>query len=430
MHDFILVSAFYAIPLIAAVVVFFTAPRKIAFFSPVFLFLIYHIVFSAGSSLHVYFETSSARPVLVPTFFAVCYAAGAVLASSLFARFFRYRERILIYGLNESDKSLSKMIVVAGVLAIVLYYYMSGVVPMAELFSSSDRGMHEARRAITYAHRDAEVRYFGQGYFKVVFSVFLPIAVATLAINRRLTHGDWSVYYLLILLVILAQALSGQIWPAMLCAAFFVITLLAAGSYRLKKEKSIYKSSLKLMFIFLSLVAIFFAFRWIQYIGGRIFSTGVFESAFERLFFVKHAWLYVLFPAEHDYRLGMTWINDVLGFLPGSREMFAYEVHHLVNGGAWGFTMYPSIFASAYVNFGVLWGGFALGLMAFVVQSTFFTLLRRASEPFFLVLATYFTTYQMYAAKADITSVVFPYLVIGLLLLAYKANGVIREKVK
>lgn len=433
MIDFIYIFIFVLLHLLAVLVFFYAGKRRLMFFSPVFLFVVYHSFFSAPSGVQVYLETNDIRPLFVPAFFVVFFTMGGVVTGASLSRYVN-DSRVISSSVTPSEGILLNLFVIFGVAGVVVYYALSGIVPLAELFDGSG-GMHEARRAITYAHRDGDVKYFGQGYLKVLFSTLLPLGVGGLAVNHYIRFGKWGRYSIYMFAVVMVQSLSGQIWPAMLCSVLFVFIFLCAKTYSSgSTTTSVYKIGGNLFLIFFALIAVFFAFRWLQSMGGREFSSGIFQSAFDRLFFVRHAWLYVIFPDDEPFRWGATWLNDLSGFLPGAKEMFAYEVHHIVNGGGWGFTMYPSIFASVYVNFGWFLGCVWVFFLGVLLQAVYLFLIHKSRGPLLFVLMVYFSVYEMYSAKADITSIVYPLLVVFLLGLMAKmlefflySTGVVKE---
>src|SRR5690606_16355943 len=88
-----------------------------------------------------------------------------------------------------------------------------------------------------------------------------------------------------------------------------------------------------------------------QMLQGRVFDNFVLDTV-RRIYHYVQAPLYDIFPDKEPFRYGETWVYDLMGVLPGSIQSFSYEVHHLVHGSKWGFTLSPGIVASSYINFG------------------------------------------------------------------------------
>src|SRR5690606_24995666 len=89
-------------------------------------------------------------------------------------------------------------------------------------------------------------------------------------------------------------------------------------------------------------------------------------------------------------------------------------VHYILHGGAWGFTAAPGLFASAYVNFGML-GVLILFFACFITYNTLYKRLVTSAYVEDKVFGIYLTVSFVIALSADITSIILPPLLIYLL---------------
>jgi len=218
------------------------------------------------------------------------------------------------------------------------------------------------------------------------------------------------------ILFIIIGALNGQIWIPLQIAAFFVMVATAWVVFfspfpSSKKIRMVGKYGMTLFLLSLIFVLIF---RYVQYLSGRMFEDLLF-STIKRIFYCPQATLFVMFPEEQPFRLGLTWLNDLKGILPGSMQSFGYEVHHLVYGGAWGFTLAPGLIASAYVNFSMP-GVYLTFLIISLVYSLGYRKLIGSRSVIDIILAVYLSFTFAINLSADFT----PYIVSLLFIIIVK----------
>jgi hypothetical protein len=257
-----------------------------------------------------------------------------------------------------------------GILAVIVMFRQLGNVPLLIGLSGivGDTGdvlMHEARRMNTAAHREGTVGYFGQGYLKFLYQVIAPIAVCALLLSHtsgRHGKGAQAAVGSLIGFFLIAGALNGQIWIAAQLAILFGATGLIAYVFR-SRHVSMTALAIRAAGVYGMLLLAIAGFRRLQGVQGRTGLASPMQDVLQRLYGYPQVKLFEYFPEREGFRLGATWLHELGGILPGLQESFAYEVHAIVHGGGWGYTLAPGMVASAYVNFGFA-GVFATALFA------------------------------------------------------------------
>jgi hypothetical protein len=300
--------------------------------------------------------------------------------------------------------------VLLSVPAVVLTYAMLGRIPLfigmgSLCFGGGDISMHAARQMNTLLHKSGDTFYFGQGYLRQIYTVVSPVfLVALLVFDRLRPHGSKSQFiFAAMVFLVLAAALNGQIW-----VAADVILLFIMGKYfvALSSRGKINGFSLigRGILVYIFLVGFVFAYRYLQFIQGRAFND-FFLDTIGRLYSAGGVELFGIFPSSEGFRYGATWLNDLSGMLPGSIESFSYEVHYLIHGGAWGFTLSPGIVASSYVNFGFI-GVFGVAFCFTWLFTLIFSRLINSRSAVKIAIAIYISHRFTMAMPGDITSYV------------------------
>jgi oligosaccharide repeat unit polymerase len=271
---------------------------------------------------------------------------------------------------NGASKSVALFFIVLGIFSVVVTFYMLGRIPIlygfqALLGAESAMGMHQARQFNTLEHALGNVRYFGQGYFRTIYTVVSPAFVVLYYLQSHFEGRKKSIVSsIFMLLFVFFGAMNGQIWLSLQVAILFLLAIVyARGEFFDSSQLALIKF---VVGAYLTALLFIFLYRYLQFLGGRSMVDGVFFSTINRIFTYPAGKLFSIFPSSESFRFGETWINDLAGILPGSSQSFSYEVHYLVYGGDWGYTLAPGIVASSYVNFGyvgVLSTSFFLNLL-------------------------------------------------------------------
>ncbi|KAA0911327.1 hypothetical protein [Pusillimonas sp. ANT_WB101] len=322
--------------------------------------------------------------------------------------------------------------ILVGGLAILFTFAMLGRVPLFYLFqdmlgSGAEISMHAARRMNTLEHHSGDTIYFGQGYFRLIYQTIAPIFIAVLYVRASNAVQSLKLVRFLILLFCIGASLNGQIWTVANMGIFFIavklsIPYLFSSSPPPSPARLIKRGAVALLGIF----AFIFMFRYFQTLSGREFDNFLLNT-FRRIYSEDVSELFSLFPNPNPYRYGSTWFNDILGFLPGSRQSFSYEVHYLLHGGGWGFTAAPGLIGSAYVNFGML-GVFFTFIFSFLIFNLMYWRLVNSNYAHKRVLALYLSISLALAISADLTSVILPIIVVTLLNLLISTTSAIFKR--
>lgn len=308
--------------------------------------------------------------------------------------------------------------------AVAFTFYMFGRFPLfiglsGLLGSDVDISMHTARQMNTLEHRVGDTVYFGQGYLRQIYVVVSPVFLTALYIYWRRNGFPVrrNTVLLLMFLFVVAAALNGQIW-----VAIHVMLLFFMARYYLVIAKGAGGNNFKIVFrglgAYFFLIFFVFSYRYLQFLEGRQFES-FFFSTIRRIYSAGGVDLFGIFPSQEGFRYGSTWLNDLAGMLPGSIQSFAYEVHYLVHGGNWGFTLSPGIVASSYVNFGFL-GVFFAALIFTSIFYYLFSVLVRSDSAIKLAICIYLSRQFMLAMPGDMTSYVVSLMTALLIYLAYE----------
>lgn len=306
------------------------------------------------------------------------------------------------------NKQIFLFFVFLSVPSVVFTFYMFDHVPLFVGLSSltgfeSDISMHAARRMNTLQHRSGDTVYFGQGYFRIIYTVVSPVFLVALLVYSRVAKylNCNRLIVLMMFFLVFSGALNGQIWIAAQLLLFFFMAycyLLIIDGRGVKKVSIIWKGILSYAFI----LTFVFLYRYLQFTQGRHFDN-FFLDTLLRIYSFPSIDLFGIFPSQEPFRYGSTWLNDFKGLLPGSIQSFAYEVHYLVHGGAWGFTLSPGIVASSFVNFGYL-GVFFVGLTFTTIFTTIFMRLIESRSAIRISIAIYISYSFALAMPGDIVS--------------------------
>lgn len=324
-------------------------------------------------------------------------------------------------GYQNGNYKLFMFFVFASIPAVIITFSMLGRIPLftglgSALGDVSDMSMQQARRMNTLEHRDGDTFYFGQGYFRQVYAVLSPVflvAAHILVYSTQDTRKKRVILFMKVFLIF-ASALNGQIWISATVILLFSMGSMAA-TYK-KKDKSF--SNIKIIkngFIaYVFIILFIFLYRYFQYAQGRHFENFLSETL-SRIYLPGAIEIFDIFSKNMPFRYGSTWLNDLSGMLPGSTQSFAYEVHYLVHGGAWGYTLSPGIVASTYANFGFI-GIFIASLVITTIFNTIYYNLITSNGAIYIAVAVYISHSFTLAMPGDISNYVIS-LVTGLLII-------------
>ncbi len=391
--------------------------------APGTLFLCCYGLFMVPGDMAVALEAGSIRPIVVPITSLFAFALASVLVSpAVMTRRLGIGRASGIQLFRDAGVAWAFFgVMVVGFGAVVAYYALIGVVPLwhgVRAIVSPEAAavsMHELRRQITPGHRFGNVPYIGQGYFRAIYFNLLPLAVIWFAAKDSLSLGSIRPRTkVLVALAVGVNFLDGRIWMGIQVMALvgFALLHLKLGSRNPRGAAAVgrllrWAGGTTIM---LSSVAV--AYRYVQHISGRA-TDNIIETVAARVFLLPSGRLYMLFPEPYRFRWGGTWVSDMMGFLPGTRQSFAYEVHQIVYGSGWGFTLSPTMIGAAWVNFGYMGTLCMVPLLAVLVGLTYRSLedVPGASG---IVLRTGFATGVGFSALGDLTSLVMTYAVLGI----------------
>lgn len=291
--------------------------------------------------------------------------------------------------------------------AIFLMFMMLDRIPLLigvkSIFGFGDVTMHAARQMNTLGHRSGDVSYFGQGYIRQIYTVVSPVFLIALLVYNSARNNKNGNIYLMLLVLLLATLMNAQIWLAVhLLILFFMAKFYIVSSREYGfNSVLIFRNGVLGYFV---LVGFVFILRYMQYLQGRYFDD-FFLDTIQRIYSSGGVELFSIFPDYQPLRYGATWLNDLSGILPGSVESFSYEVHYLVHGGSWGFTLSPGIVASAYVNFGFV-GVFFTAFFISLLFVVLFQYLIYSRQVISIALAIYLSRQFMLGMPGDIGSYV------------------------
>lgn len=426
-EDNVVVAVFgVSAAVMSCVLALLAAPRRFAAISPVFLFALYYTVRTVPGNIAVGIELDTLRVILVPSLGLVMLAVGGIMGNAFGLRGRERSGQQSLGALRIYRRPLvfARVFIIAGLAACAVYFYMSGAVPLwygvSDLLGlgGAPSSMHAARRAITAGHRDGEVAYFGQGYLRAVYFQFMPIGVLLLALSRRLRHGSYGTGVVIIgVVTLLVQLLSGQRWPVMQVGILFVVSTVVFSARLQKHSRGMFGQVLngRTIAAIALLLLLFVGFTGMQRVSGRTsVDASIATDIINRVSVSRTGLLYQIFPFEQPFRYGSTWVNDMRGFLPGLTRTFRYEVHQLIHGGSYGYTLSPTLFGSMYVNFGIPGIIFFSLMLGFIVQVVGMAL-ALSTHLSDIVIYGYFASGMMFASTSDMTSVVFVLLVTAFL---------------
>ncbi len=376
--------------------VFKSYHKEVLYLSPSFLFLLYYIAFRYFADIDLYRQTGRIEIIFYPFLAMLSLGLGSIVQyyashQPMFSRSMVINERLVI------------IFSIIGVIAVMIYYSLSGTIPILHglQMTDSEMNMHEARRSITYAHRHGQVNYFGQGYFKYFYLTILPITSFYLYFNSRVRGKKNLLFLILLIYACISQVLDSRLIPIGRFFIFFYITYILIQNRFLKKVG--FSQIIRTAVIFVAIVYFLFLFQS----SVRREAEDVGSAFINRLFLIPTGKLYILFPDIMAFRNGSTWLNDFLGFLPGASENFRYEVHEIIHGSSHGFTLSPTVFGSIYINFGVTGILLIPFFIGYVVNAVGAFLLKHDSV-MALILYSYFISNIMYSSVSDIVTVVLP----------------------
>lgn len=225
---------------------------------------------------------------------------------------------------------------------------------------SAQAVVYRGRQLLYYIEED----YFGQGFFDFVRVAFLPYVATLFATHMLITRSliARTMGVLSVLGASLGLLALGQRWPLL---SYFMILWLLMYHWLPKRALriSVVWGSISICMFFIGTV-----------LTGRYHGTGdiwidlpeILESMAYRVFeasLIPTRKAYALFPSVLDFKYGETWINDLMGYLPGPQPNFSVEYARLL-GDSWGSAPLTA-FGEMYVNFGAL--GVAIGSILYGV---------------------------------------------------------------
>lgn len=389
--------------------------------APAFLFPAVYLVTVYSGDVSVAVANQDLRPALIPAVGIFSWAVGSALTSPAgMRRSFVFNTRLTHGPVGPMALRVTAWVIVAlGFSSVIGYFALIGVIPLWEgvrglaTGSLEASGMHDIRRRITPGHRMADVRYIGQGYWRVFYFRLLPIGIALLWLLRKANTRDSLLTACLMVSCVVVNLLEGRIWMGVQVASFFFLLMITASTFResgmsakaLRRAISIGGTGLAGLILMASV------YRYLQFLSGRAFAD-FWGNLFQRMFMLPSGHLFLIFPDRESFRLGTTWLSDIRGFLPGTHRSFAYEVHELVHGTGWGYTLSPTVPGALYVNFGALGvvaGMFTLGVFVGLV----FRSLRRLTHPLGLVTGTTFAVGIAFSVLGDLTTILMTLIVVG-----------------
>lgn len=361
---------------------------------------------------------------------------AGVITSLLFIGIINTRKRSKLNNnitLTSGNITIFYFFIIIGILSVIFTFTMLGRIPLLYAFSSlfetsNSLGMHEARQLNTLNHKSADTIYFGQGYLRQIYSVISPIFCVALFFKNEFSNNRKKINLFLFFLFTLFGALNGQIWLSVQIMLYFIIAYIFTKQFINKNKNLAYKSILNSIKIYCILIFFIFSYRYIQYIQGREFEN-FFIDTLNRIYGYGSAKLFEIFPNQQQFRWGSTWLNDLSGFLPGSIESFAYEVHYLIHGGAWGFTLSPGIIASSYVNFGT-YGVFIAAILITLLYTFFYLTFTINPTPLKLALAIYISCNFALGIPGDIGTYFITLLTAFSVAITYKCLDIFSKKKK
>lgn len=341
--------------------------------------------------------------------------------------FFRRRHPASVYRpawFYEGNVPAYYTFVIIGIIACVFTFFMFGRAPLllaveSMISGGGDLTMHKARQMNTLEHRYGDTVYFGQGYLRQIYAVVSPIFCSALYLYYKLRRRckPPKAVILSMTAIVIAGAMNGQIWIAAYIIVLFILTKFYSESVTDPSQstsalirKGIYAYSFLVIFVF--------SYRYLQYLQGRYFEN-FFYDTLNRLYTYEVAPLFTLFGDIFPFRYGSTWVNDLMGILPGSSQNFTYEVHYLVTGAAWGFTMSPGVVASAYVNFGYT-GVIITATSLTALFTAIYNKLVRSSQIICHALAIYLSFSFATGVPSDLQQYVTALITIGCVYVAYR----------
>lgn len=378
-------------------------------FSPTVIALIYYIVrvYPGTVDSAIYYNIPEALIAVL------CGCIGGLFATATIMVLPKKKiEKYFLY--DFPNKKIIYFFIFLGIFSVVFTFIMLGRVPLFYMFGGdSNLTMHEARRMNTLEHRDGNTIYFGQGYFRMLYLTIAPLFIAILYTLYRIQKRKLTIPIILMVIFCIFGALNGQIWPTvnlilMFCIIVFAFEYIFLDKHIKSKDllSTLGKGLALLFFVFIFI----FSYRYAQSLSGREFEN-FFIDTFKRIYADDTITLYRIFPEEQNFRIGSTWLNDLLGFLPGSSQNFSYEVHYLVHGGGWGYTLTPGLFASGYVNFGYF-GSFIIIYLAILVYGVVYKYLINMRSIECRVFGLFLSLSLAMAISADVASLIYNLLVI------------------
>lgn len=357
--------------------------------------------------------------------FAHClWMLGVLLSCLLFFRKIRKIGPFVPSNYYYGNTKIFYIFIIISIFSVVITFVMFGRAPLIIALRSIIEGdgnitMHEARQMNTLEHRYSDTIYFGQGYLRQLYAVIGPIFCSAVYLFYRIRLRRSAPLYIQLLMIffVIAGAMNGQIWVAANVIILFILVKFFADTLVLPNFNT-WNLIKRAMLSYIGLLIFVFAYRYLQYLQGRRFVNFTGDTL-DRIYSYSVAPLFLLFPDMFPYRLGSTWINDLMGILPGSSQLFSYEVHYLVHGGAWGFTLSPGIVASSYVNFGYL--GVLLTAVALTAIFTFlFNRLVQSRDVVCLSLAIYLSFSFLSGIPGDLISYIVSLVTVLLVYVGYR----------
>lgn len=388
--------------------------------SPPILFLVYFVLTGMGGVIFSSWKIDEPAPILGHALWFAGMSCGILLGSH--SKIVQ-KNRMIIQPANFS--LTAAIYITLGILAVIATFFMYKRIPLLigidSIFGSQGAvSMHTARQMNTIAHRAGETSYFGQGYLRIFYTVVAPIFISALYVmdaeRTRSVKPSPTICFLFVVFFIFGIA-NGQIWLGMTVAMIFIVASVYVFS-RHSPRPPFQKLWFRALIGYISFFVVILGYRTLQVIGGREIRGDVLTNTIDRLYNYPQARLFYLFPEHLPYRLGSTWWNDILGILPGPREAFAYEVHYLVHGGGWGFTLSPGVIASTFVNFGMP-GVFIVGILASWISSLIFMKMIHARDPLVITVGLYASLRFALGNIGDVGLYIVDAIICALVLLMY-----------
>jgi len=264
---------------------------------------------------------------------------------------------------------------------VLIYFYFLGYVPFIEGFrilvnQGLTKGLLNTLRVSRDVYIRPEANYIPfQGFMEAMRYFGLPIVtIWFLHFYKQGLQRKFSL--IMIIISFLLIVLTGQRWPLM----YMFLTIAIYWSWTESNSVYFKKSLMKLVIFALlfGLVLTLFLGRTFQNefnILGML--TNGFSELWNRMVLgnAKIPFLsYKIFPQQESYLYGLSWVQNIISYLPGPSPSYPVNFYRVVTGDPTGFTAPPDFYTEAFINFGwfgVIFLSFFWGIFLSIIQRYF-----------------------------------------------------------